>query len=147
VTVPEVLTATVRIGAPPADVFPYFVDPALMVQWIGEWADLRAEPGGTFALDFSTTPVRGHYVEVEPPRRVVFTWGVAGNDSLPPGSTTVEVVLTADGSDTVVELFHRNLPPEQFDSHLQGWTTMLARLSTSAGPHAPHARHGANQPR
>jgi uncharacterized protein YndB with AHSA1/START domain len=131
VTVPEVLTATVRIGAPPADVFPYFVNPALMIQWIGEWADLHPEPGGTFALDFSKTPVRGEYVEVEPPRRVVFTWGVAGRDSLPPGSTTVEVVLTADGPGTVVELFHHDLPPGEFDSHLEGWTTMLGRLDTS----------------
>jgi uncharacterized protein YndB with AHSA1/START domain len=94
VTVPEVLTATVRIGAPPADVFPYFVDPVLIVQWLGEWADLRPEPGGMFALDFSTTPVRGEYVEVDPPRRVVFTWGVAGQDSLPPGSTTAEEGLS-----------------------------------------------------
>jgi uncharacterized protein YndB with AHSA1/START domain len=128
-TVPAVLTATVRIGAPPADVFPYFVDPALMVQWIGEWADLHPEPGGTFALDFAKTPVRGEYVEVEPPRRVVFTWGVAGNDALPPGSTTVEIVLTADGPDTVVELFHHNLPAEEFDRHLEGWIAMLDRLA------------------
>jgi uncharacterized protein YndB with AHSA1/START domain len=129
VTVPEVLTATVRIAAPPADVFRYFVDPLLMVQWIGEWADLRPEPGGVFALDFATTPVRGEYVEVDPPRRVVFTWGVAGKDSLPPGSTTVEVVLTADGSDTVVELFHHDLPPAEFDNHGGGWTSMLDRLA------------------
>jgi uncharacterized protein YndB with AHSA1/START domain len=128
VTAPEALTATVRIGAAPADVFPYFVDPALLIQWIGEWADLHPEPGGVFALNFSKTPVRGKYVEVDPPRRVVFTWGVAGNDALPPGSTTVEVVLTADGPDTVVELFHHDLPVEERDSHLQGWTTMLGRL-------------------
>jgi uncharacterized protein YndB with AHSA1/START domain len=128
VTVTEVLTATVRIAAPPADVFPYFIDPALMVQWIGERADLHPEPGGRFALDFAKTPVRGEYVEVEPPRRVVFTWGVAGKDSLPPGSTTVEIVLTADGSDTVVELFHHDLPAQEFDGHLTGWTAMLDRL-------------------
>jgi uncharacterized protein YndB with AHSA1/START domain len=128
VTVPEVLTATVRIAAPPADVFLYLVDPALMIQWIGEWADLRPEPGGVFALDINKTPVRGEYVEVEPPRHVVFTWGVAGKDSLPPGSTTVKIVLTADGVDTIVELFHHDLPAEEFDSHLEGWTTMLDRL-------------------
>jgi uncharacterized protein YndB with AHSA1/START domain len=129
VTVAEVLTATVRIAAPPADVFPYFTDPALMVQWIGEWADLRPEPGGIFALDFAKTPVRGTYVEIDPPRRVVLTWGVAGKDSFPPGSTTVEIVLTAEGSDTIVALFHHDLPAEEFDSHLKGWTAMLGRLS------------------
>jgi uncharacterized protein YndB with AHSA1/START domain len=119
----------VRISAAPADVFPYFVDPALMIQWIGEWAELHPEPGGLFALDFSKTPVRGEYVEVEAPRRVVFTWGVAGKDSLPPGSTTVEVTLTADGPDTVVQLVHHDLPTEEFDGHLEGWTSMLGRLA------------------
>ena len=127
-TVAEVLTATVRIGASPADVFPYIIDPALLVQWIGESADLHPEPGGRFALDIGKTPVRGEYVEIEPPRRVVFTWGVAGKDSLPPGSTTVEIVLTADGPDTVVQLFHHDLPAEEFDSHLEGWTAKLDQL-------------------
>jgi uncharacterized protein YndB with AHSA1/START domain len=129
VTAPEVLKATVRIAAPPADVFPYFIDPALMIRWIGEWADLHPEPGGTFALNFSKTPVRGEYVEVDPPHRVVFTWGVAGRDSLPPGSTTVEIVLTADGPDTIVELFHHDLPADASESHLEGWTTRLDQLA------------------
>ena len=124
----EVLTATVRISAPPSAVFPYFIDPALLVRWIGEWADLEPEPGGRFALDIGKTPVRGEYVEIEPPKRVVFTWGVPGRDSLPPGSTTVEIVLTADGPDTVVELFHHDLPTEEFDSHLQGWMAKLDQL-------------------
>jgi uncharacterized protein YndB with AHSA1/START domain len=128
VNAPEALTVTVRIGAPPADIFPYFIDSALLIQWIGEWADLHPEPGGAFALNFTNTPVRGQYVEIDPPRRVVFTWGVAGNDSLPPGSTTVEVILTADGPDTVVELFHHGLPVSERDGHLKGWTTLLGRL-------------------
>jgi uncharacterized protein YndB with AHSA1/START domain len=130
VTEPKVLTASVRIGAPPADVFPYFTDAALLIQWLGESADLHPRPGGLFSFDFANnTPVRGEYVEVDPPRRVVFTWGVVGRDTMPPGSTTVEVTLTADGPDTVVELSHRDLPPDQFDSHLEGWIAMLDRLA------------------
>lgn len=127
-TTPEVVTATVRIDAPPAAVFPYLIDPPLLVQWIGQWADLDPVPGGTFALDLDTTPVRGEFVEVEPPRRVVFTWGVPGRDRLPPGSTTVEIILTADGAGTLVELFHRDLPAEELEGHLGGWTTMLGHL-------------------
>jgi uncharacterized protein YndB with AHSA1/START domain len=123
------VTASVRIDAPPADVFPYFIDPALLIQWLGDWADLQPEPNGVFAVDIGKTPVRGEYVEIEPPRRVVFTWGVPGRDELPPGSTTVEVVLTADGTGTVVELFHHDLPADQLDNHLEGWTAMLDRLA------------------
>jgi uncharacterized protein YndB with AHSA1/START domain len=133
VTTRSTLTATVRISAAPADVFPYFTDPALMIQWLGDWAELQPEPGGTFALDMNKTPVRGAYVEVDPPRRVVFTWGVAGRDSLPPGSTTVEVVLTAEGTETLVELFHHDLPSEVRGGHQDGWTTKLDQLARLHG--------------
>ena len=87
------ISASVRIAAPPEVVFPYFTDPELIVTWIGERAELDARAGGTFAVDFGSTAARGTYVAVEPPHRVVFTWGVPGDDTLPPGSSTVEVVL------------------------------------------------------
>ncbi len=134
-TVPDVLTASVSIGAPPDVVFPYFTDPALMIQWLGDWADLDAEPGGTFAIDMGVAtgaakvPVRGEYVAVEPPHRVVFTWGVAGRDELPAGSTTVEVRLTAQGPETLVELFHHGLPADQLDGHRSGWGEKLGTLA------------------
>jgi uncharacterized protein YndB with AHSA1/START domain len=124
----EVLTATVRIRATPEEVFPYFVEPELLVQWIGTWADLRPEPGGIFALDMGDVAVRGTFVAVEPPERVVFTWGVPGRDSLPPGSTTVEVRLRADGDETIVELLHHDLPAEARPSHQTGWDSQLATL-------------------
>ena len=67
-------------------------------------------PGGTFSLDVRGNPARGEYVEVDPPHRVVFTWGIEGRGDFPPGSSTVEVVLQADGDETVVTLTHRDLP-------------------------------------
>ena len=127
-TSPDALAVSVRVAAPPTAVFPYLIDPALVIQWIGEWADLDPRPGGTFALDINKTPVRGEYVEVDQPHRVVFTWGVPGREGLEPGSTTVEIVLTADGDETLVELFHHGLPVEERASHLEGWIEMLGHL-------------------
>ncbi len=124
----EVVTASVRIAAPRLAVFPYFVDPELIVQWLGDWADLSAEAGGVFAIDMGNTAIRGEYVEVDPPHRVVFTWGVPGRDGLEPGSTTVEVVLTEDDGETLVELFHHDLPDHEFDSHRAGWPEKLGAL-------------------
>jgi uncharacterized protein YndB with AHSA1/START domain len=136
VTDPDVLTASVRIAAPADVVFPYFTDPTLMIQWLGDWAELDPTPGGEFALDMGTdtrtavkVPVRGKYIAVEPPHRVVFTWGVAGRDELPAGSTTVEVRLTAEGSSTLVELFHHDLPADQLDGHRSGWPEKLGSLA------------------
>jgi uncharacterized protein YndB with AHSA1/START domain len=128
----ENLTATIRIAATPAEVFPYLVEPFLLVQWIGRWADLNPEPGGVFALDLGEALVRGTYVSVEPPDRVVFTWGIPGDDTLPPGSSTVEILLTADGDDTVVELTHRDLPSAWRPPHEAGWASYLDSLRQTA---------------
>ena len=126
------ISASVRIAAPPEVVFPYFTDPALIVTWIGERADLDARPGGTFALDFAETAARGSYLAVEPPHRVVFTWWIPKDATLPPGSSTVEVVLVADGGDTIVNLTHRELPPDLEPSHREGWEHCLAALVAAA---------------
>jgi uncharacterized protein YndB with AHSA1/START domain len=123
-----VISASVRIAAPPEVVFPYFTDPDLIVTWMGERAELDARTGGTFAVDFGSVAARGTYVVVEPPHRLVFTWGVPGDEELPPGSSTVEVVLVADGDDTVVDLTHRDLPGDREPSHLEGWERCLAAL-------------------
>ncbi len=125
---PDVVTATITIAAPPTAVFPYFTDPALLLQWIGDGADLVPEPGGLFALNMGDTRVRGTYLEVDPPNRVVFTWGVIDSDTLPGGSTTVEIVLTADGEETIVELTHRDLPVDWRKRHEEGWTRNLSVL-------------------
>jgi uncharacterized protein YndB with AHSA1/START domain len=128
-----VISTSVRIAAPPEVVFPYFTDPRLMVTWIGERVDLDARPGGTFALDFSGVAARGSYVAVEPPRRVVFTWGIPEDATMPPGSSTVEVVLVAEGADTIVNLTHRDLPEDREPSHLEGWERCLAVLVVTFG--------------
>ena len=131
-----------RLAVPPDDVFPYLTDPPLVVRWMGTWADLRPEPGGAFVVDVNGVPIRGHDVEVVPPLRVVLTWGAAGNDRLPPGSTTVEITLRPDGDGTVLELIHRDLPPEELPHHGVGWTHLLARLAIAAAGGTPASTRG-----
>jgi uncharacterized protein YndB with AHSA1/START domain len=127
------ISTSVRIAAPPEVVFPYFTDSKLMVTWIGERADLDARPGGTFALDFGEVAARGSYVAVEPPHRVVFTWGIPEDTVLLPGTSTVEVVFVADGADTIVSLTHRDLPADREPSHREGWEGCLAVLVAALG--------------
>jgi uncharacterized protein YndB with AHSA1/START domain len=128
------ISASVRIAAPPEVVFPYFTDPQLMVTWIGERVDLDARPGGTFAVDFGGAAARGSYLAVEPPHRVVFTWGIPDDTTLPPGSSTVEVVFVADGADTIVNLTHRDLAPDREASHGEGWERCLDALVIALRP-------------
>jgi uncharacterized protein YndB with AHSA1/START domain len=135
----DTFATTVRIAAPPHEVFPYFTDASLMVQWMGDWAELRPVPGGRFVVDVNGVPIRGRYLVVEPPHRVVFSWGAAGNDTLPAGSTTVEITLRSEGDETVVELEHRGLPPEELPRHGIGWGHFLDRLVVAAAGGDPGA--------
>jgi uncharacterized protein YndB with AHSA1/START domain len=88
--------AEIAIEVPPHVVFQYFVEPAKLMRWMGEKADLDPRPGGVFAVDIQGLLVRGQYTAVEPPRRLVFTWGSPDNPALPAGSTSVEVILEAE---------------------------------------------------
>ena len=128
----DVIVATEHIKAPPEVVFPYFTEHALIVKWIGDRADLDPQPGGVFSLDFGDSLVRGTYLSVEPPKRVVFSWGIPGSDALPPSGSTVEVVLTRDGDDTIVVLTHRGLPASPIGDHRAGWEEMLGHLPAAA---------------
>jgi uncharacterized protein YndB with AHSA1/START domain len=128
------VTASVRIAAAPQVVFGYFTDAALLMRWLAETAELEAKPGGLFRIVVDGNPARGVFVQVDPPRRVVFTWGIEGNDELPPGTSTVEVTLTAEGDDTVVTLTHRDLPEGFRATHQEGWTRFLGSLSSVAAP-------------
>jgi uncharacterized protein YndB with AHSA1/START domain len=124
----DVIVATEHIQAPPEVVFPYFTDPALIVAWIGNSAQLDPRPGGVFALEFGDSQAHGAYITVEPPYRVVFSWGIPGDSTMPPGSSTVEVVLTADGDNTMVVLTHRGVAAPHLDGHRGGWEHQLGRL-------------------
>lgn len=66
---------SIEINAEPAVVFEYLVTPEAMTAWMGQHAVLEPRPGGVFAVDIAGSPVRGTYLEVEAPRRVVVSWG------------------------------------------------------------------------
>jgi uncharacterized protein YndB with AHSA1/START domain len=129
----DAIVATERIKAPPEVVFSYFTDPALIVTWIGDRAELDPQPGGVFSLGMGEIVARGTYITVEPPYRVVFSWGIPGSDTLPTGGSAVEVVLTPDGDDTIVVLTHGGLHSTHIGSHRAGWEHRLGQLRVAAG--------------
>ncbi|GAA4632466.1 hypothetical protein GCM10023196_066030 [Actinoallomurus vinaceus] len=129
----DIIVATEHIKAPPEVVFPYFTDPQLITAWLGDRAELDPQPGGVFSLDMGQSLVRGAYITLDPPHRAVFTWGVPSDNALPPGGSTVEVVLTPDGDDTLVVLTHRGLPPARLQGHRAGWEQKLGALPTAIG--------------
>lgn len=118
------------LAAPPHVVFAHLIDPEKLVRWIGLTAELDPRPGGVFR--FEVVPgefCQGSYVEVDPPRRVVFTWGWTNPMmQTPPSSSTVDVTLKEFDGGTWLRLVHRGLGAAAQPMHDDGWSQFLARL-------------------
>lgn len=123
---------SIEIDAEPATVFDYLTTEAGMTAWMGQHAELDPRPGGCFAVDIAGFAIRGQYFHVERPKRVVVSWGVAGNPNLPAGASTVEFTLTPIERGTRIDLLHSELPDAELDGHADGWTHFLSRLRVAA---------------
>jgi DNA-binding transcriptional ArsR family regulator/uncharacterized protein YndB with AHSA1/START domain len=138
--VPDVVDAdavmlAVPVALTPAEALAHFTDADLLPRWLGERAELDPRAGGVFRVELGGGDVAaGTYLEVDPPQRVVFTWGAEGvPGEFGPGTSRVEIdVLTPDGG-TVVRLAHHALPPWARGAHLATWARQLATLAGLSG--------------
>ena len=122
---------TQRIEAPPEIVFAYLTDSHRFVKWMGVGAQLDARPGGRYRIDVDGEHIAsGEYQVVEPPHRLVMSWGWEGHPTVPPGSTTVEITLTLENGATVLRLRHLGLPDEgERRQHSEGWRLYTGQLA------------------
>ena len=98
-------------------------------------ARLDPRPGGRYRVEvLPGKVVIGEFIEVDPPRRLVHTWGWAdGAGSVPPGSTTVVFDLIARDDGTLLRVTHGRLPQAAAaSSHARGWDHYLPRLAAIA---------------
>jgi uncharacterized protein YndB with AHSA1/START domain len=121
------------LPAPPDEVFDMFVDAEKLVRWIGISAELEPRPGGRFRFEVMPGEFcEGHYVILDRPRLVVFTWGWTNPTfALPPGSSRVEVTFEPhgpSGTNTRLRLVHHGLTGDGQLLHDDGWGRFLARL-------------------
>lgn len=136
----EARTVTVerRIQGDPAEVFSYFTDPDKHVLWQGLSAELDPRPGGVYLVEMTPrSRVRGRYVSVDKPRRIVLEWGIEAEPgfpgvvyAVPPGSSTVEITFAPDGDATIVRVVHSGLARDDAAGFTTlGWTGYLDRLT------------------
>jgi uncharacterized protein YndB with AHSA1/START domain len=125
-------STSIDIDAPPDVVFAHLTTAERMVTWMGQRADLNPTPGGQFAVDVNGFPFRGEYLEVDPPHRVVVSWGLAGSDDFPAGSSRVVFTLTPTADGTALRLVHTGLPDTRALTHASGWANYLSRLQLAA---------------
>jgi uncharacterized protein YndB with AHSA1/START domain len=125
-------STSIEIEAPPEVVFAHLVTAERMVSWMGQHAELDAIPGGVFSVDINGYLIRGEYLEVDPPNRIVVSWGIEGAADLPPGSSRVEFILVPTTSGTSLRLSHAGLPDKRARTHATGWANYLARFQAAA---------------
>jgi len=119
------------IAARPDTVWSLLTDPREAVRWMGVSAQLDARPGGAYRVEVLPGAVAsGYFVEVDPPRRLVYTWGwESGKSAVPPGSSTIVFELEPRGAGTLLRFTHRDLPSaEAAAKHAHGWQHYLDRL-------------------
>ena len=132
-----VLVVTRRYSAPPERVFDAFLDVTIARRFLfataaGEMIEASVDPrvGGRFVFterrpDMGEVRHVGEYLEIDRPRRLVFSFGVPQFD---PGMTTVALDLRPDGQGCELTLTHEGVPPAYKDGSTDGWRRILAGL-------------------
>lgn len=122
------------LPASPERVFRAWTDPAEMGGWLSPVgtaevvADVRV--GGRFTVvmvgDGRRIEHAGEYLEIDPPRRLRFTWR---SPYTGPEPGIVTVALDAVPGGTRLVLTHAALPEDTVESHAGGWGSILDRLA------------------
>lgn len=121
----------IEIDAPREIVFELLTEARGLLEWMAVEAESDVVVGGRLWWRHENGAVmRGRFVEIDPPRRVVFTYGwEAGGPDVPPESTRVEIELSERDGVTTLRLSHHLLPAEVANDHRQGWEWFLKKLA------------------
>jgi uncharacterized protein YndB with AHSA1/START domain len=128
----------VKIEADPATVFAFLTDPQRLMRWMGVSATLEPRPGGLYLVDVNSGHIaQGEFKEVLPVSRLAYSFGWQGNDTVPPGSSLIEIDLEPQNGGTMVHFSHSGLPAHTVPAHAEGWTHYIGRLAIAASGRDP----------
>jgi uncharacterized protein YndB with AHSA1/START domain len=128
------------IKVPRERVYAAWTDPAQLKQWFGPEdvqtnelvADVRV--GGKFRWDVTNSDgekitCRGEYRELQPNRKIVFTWKWDDDEDWENHLSIVTVELSDRDDGMEVRLTHERLPNKASrDGHSRGWNSALGKL-------------------
>jgi len=124
---PHRLDRTVTIQAVPETVFRFFTDSERWAKWWGAGSTVDAKPGGDlYILHPGGIESRGQVLEVDPPKRFVFSYGFVSGQPIPIGSSRVSIVLEPQPEGTRLKLTHELSNAIARDEHVQGWRFQLS---------------------
>ena len=134
----HILRITRRFDASPHRVFDAWLDPERARQWLftspdtdvkARRVEIDARVGGKWLM---TNPCQGmelegigEYLEIDRPRRLVFTFAIP---AFGPDVDRLVVEIVPDGDGCILTLTHEKLPPEYHDATKAGWGKMFDRL-------------------
>jgi uncharacterized protein YndB with AHSA1/START domain len=131
------LRMTRRFAASPEMVFDAWLDPKVAAKWLfttpaseSHSTEIDARVGGAWSIvdrrggvDYRAV---GEYLEIDRPRRLVFTFGMPRfSDAF----NTVTIEITPDKDGCLMTLTQDNLPPEHHEPTRQGWEDMFRTLA------------------
>lgn len=132
------IRVTHRYAQSPERVFDAWLDPKVARRFLfatpaGEMivCEIDARPGGRFDLterrpDMGEVKHVGEYLEIDRPRRLVFTFAVPQFD---PAATRVEIDIVPDGAGCRLTLNHTGVGEDWAEGTKDGWTRILASLA------------------
>jgi uncharacterized protein YndB with AHSA1/START domain len=124
------LDRIVVINAPREAVFRYFTESAHWAKWWGAGSTIDSRPGGKIYIRYPEgTEVAGEVVEVNPPERIVFTYGYVKGVPFAAGGSRVTIQLAGDRGATKLTLTHELADSALRDQHVQGWRYQLSLFS------------------
>lgn len=129
-------TLSKHFAATPEAVFDAWTDPENMGAWFSPMTTasvpkLDLTVGGEFQINMHGQDTEyvhtGRYLEIDRPRKLVFTWVSEGTKGQ---ETIVTLALAADGEGTLLTLTHERFPDtESRDNHAQGWEAIMEKFA------------------
>ncbi len=114
--------------------FELITQPARLRRWQTVAARVDLKVGGEYR--WTITPghhAAGTFTEIEPGKRVVFTWGWEQPEAPADNVSTVAITLEPADGGTTVRLVHEGLPTQEaVAAHAEGWNHYLDRLLAEA---------------
>jgi uncharacterized protein YndB with AHSA1/START domain len=127
---PYQIDRTVTIHAEQETVFRFLTDSTRWASWWGAGSTIDARPGGELRIRYPDgTEASGTVIDVQPPDRIVFTYGYVSGRPMAPGESTVTISLEADRHGTRLHLRHDLADEATREAHEQGWRYQLALFS------------------
>jgi uncharacterized protein YndB with AHSA1/START domain len=140
----RVVRVTRTFAASAERVFDAWLDPAMAKRFlfaapIGEivTTEIDARVGGGFRIvrrDDRDIEHVGRYLEIDRPRKLVFTFAVP---AFSPAETLVTIDIVPAAQVCELTLTHEHVLPEWADRTAQGWSMILAGLERALGSSTP----------